>query len=155
MLKHLLILVLSMLPVMSLASDSGECGNTCQKEKVSEYFSLLSEIYKKGSDAEDIDALFKVLAPDVEYEHLTYGASFNREEWRGAFYSNLERGAYKNEPGQFIRVDNTIHGNNYVAVAYSYVLKSKDDSVQPEGDQNLLAVFGFTNGKISSVKEYW
>ncbi len=153
--EYLKVLVVSYLLLVSMVSDADECGNACQEMKVTEYFSLLSNIYQKHSDVEDIEALFEILSPDVTYEHLNYGATFNREEWKVAFLRNLERGSYTHEPNRFIKIENIIHGNNYVAVAYSDVYQTKQGSIQPKGDQHLLALFSLTNGKISSVKEYW
>lgn len=138
-----------------VAANAKECNNQCQYNLVNSYFEKLSAIYRKSSNASDIDALFKSLAPSVRYEHLNYDASFTRDEWKQAFLNNLNGGAYKNEDKHLIRVDNAIHGKGFVAVSYSYGLIEKDGSWSPTGDQNLLALFKITNNKISSVQEYW
>ncbi|WP_416306721.1 hypothetical protein [Neptunicella sp. SCSIO 80796] len=157
MMRKLLISLVAMLPLMLIYSlaYAGECNQQCQKKAVDTYFEQLSSIYRKGSKASDIDALFSSLSPSVHYEHLNYGASFNGSDWKQAFISNLNRGAYTSEQNQSIRVEQYIHGNGFVAVAYSYGLIQKNGCWTPEGDQNLLALFGLSNGQISSVKEYW
>lgn len=147
--------VISALLLISFVASAEECNNKCQERRVEEYFDLLSEVYRKGSKESDIEALFGLFSSDVSYEHLNYQASFNREEWKSAFLNNHRRGAYKSASNQFIKVETYIHGKGYVAVSYSYVFKSKNGSLLPKGDQKLLALFGITHGKISSVKEYW
>lgn len=140
---------------ISLAASAEECDNACQELKVEEYFNLLSEVYREDSEESDIERLFSIFSSDVTYEHLNYEASFSREEWRNAFLDNQRRGAYRNGPNRFMNVEQYIHGKGYVAVSYSHVLRSEDGSLFPEGDQKLLALFGMTDGRISSVQEYW
>jgi hypothetical protein len=149
-----LITLFAILPI-SLVAYSAECGDECQEKIVTSYFEKLSSIYRKGSTVADIEALFGSLDPSVRYEHLNYGANFTRDEWREAFVNNLERGAYNQADNHSIKVERYLHGKGFVAVSYSYGFKDAEGAWHAEGDQNLLALFKITGGRISSVKEYW
>jgi len=90
---------------------------------------------------------------DVKYIHVEYEASFDKESWRKAFVRNLERDAYQNTNENEQRVLKAILGKNHVAVEYSHGVIQKDGTWQQK--KPLLVLFGFTEGKISLVKELW
>lgn len=119
------------------------------------YFTHLSKVYRKGSSERDVDSLFELLHTNVKYEHLEYEANFNRNDWIVAFKNNLERGAYSADQKDGIRVEDYIYGKHHVAVEYSYGQVAAEGKWQPKGDQKLLALFGFSGGKIILVREYW
>lgn len=154
--KQLLMVVILMFVLGSnnLAVAEG-CDQECQKSVIETYFTQLAEIYRKGSTEADIDKLFGMLHQNVRYEHKTYDANFDCAGWRDAFVNNLKRGAYNKTMKDVIRIDQYIHGNNYAAVSYSYGLIDNSGVWQPSGDQELMAVFKFTDKQISLVQEYW
>jgi hypothetical protein len=110
-------------------------------------------VSRKNSTLNDIDLLLALTHDDVKYIHVEYEANFTKELWRKAFIRNLERGAYQNNANNEMHVLNSIFGKNHVAIEYSHGV------IQPNGTwektEPLLVVFGFTNGKISLIKELW
>lgn len=154
--KQLLMVVVWMFALgsnnLAVAED---CDQECQTSVIEAYFTQLAEIYRKGSTEADIDTLFGMLHQNVRYEHKTYDANFDRAGWRDAFVNNLKRSAYAKTTKDIIRVDQYIHGNNYAAVSYSYGVVGDGGAWQPSGDQRLMAVFKFSENKISLVQEYW
>jgi hypothetical protein len=135
-------------------STSGECSQACQLSLVDSYFGALDKVYRANSSQEDIDHLFTLLHEDVKYEHLDYGANFNKTAWQAAFTNNLQRGVYTNEEHETIGILNVIHGKNHLAVEYAYGTEDENGEWQQSGE-GLFALFGFATGKIILVTEYW
>ncbi len=152
--KLKIISLLTALTITNFAMAS-ECDKSCKKHLVENYFSLLGEVYKKESKSEDIVKLFDLFHSDVRYEHIEYQANFNKLEWQQAFTENQNRGAYGASKNSVISVKNYIFGKNHIAIEYSYGEISETGDWTPKGDQNLLALFGFSGRKISLVREYW
>ncbi len=140
------------LTLASTASASS-CESTCQLDLVNSYFKALDKIAKKGSSSADIDFLLNTTHDDVNYIHVEYEANFTKDSWRKAFNRNLELGAYQNDESNEIRVLNSIPGKNYMAIEYAHGVIQADGKWQPT--EPLLVIFGFTENKISLVKELW
>lgn len=149
-LKVGLILTSLILPNTTFAVD---CDSTCQLTQINSYFVALDKISRKGSNVEDIDSLLRLTHDDVNYIHVEYEASFTKELWRKAFIRNHGRGAYQNSEKNEMRVINTIFGKNYTAIEYSHCVIQKDGTWLKT--EPLLVLFGFTDGKISLIKELW
>ncbi|WP_340681022.1 hypothetical protein [Paraglaciecola sp.] len=139
--------------VSSKATLASDCDATCQLAQINSYFSALDKVSLKNSTINDIDSLLALTHDDVKYIHVEYEANFTKDTWRKAFIRNLDRGAYQNSVKNEIHVLNSIFGKNYTAIEYSHGV------IQPDGTwqqtEPLLVVFGFTNGKISLIKELW
>lgn len=134
---------------------SDDCGQDCQKAVIEEYFTNLAKVYQQDSKEGDIDRLFELFDENVKYEHLEYGANFEKNEWISAFKNNQRRGAYSAGPKDSIRVENYIFGKSHVAVEYSYGEITSDGGWTPKGDQKLFALFGFNGSKVVLVREFW
>ena len=130
-----------------------ECDSSCQLSQINSYFSALDKVSRKGSSIEDIDSLLALTHDDVKYVHVEYEANFSKETWRKAFIRNLERGAYQTTAKNEKRVINSIFGKNHTAIEYSNGVIQKDGTWIK--DEPLLVIFGFTDGKISLIKELW
>ena len=130
-----------------------ECGPDCQLEQVKLYFNALDKVSRKGSTIADVDALLSLTADKVKYIHVEYEANFNKTTWRKAFIRNLKRDAYNSGVKDKTIILNTIYGKNHCAIEYS------KQRLLPNGtwekDEPRLALFGFTDGKTSLVKEFW
>lgn len=139
--------------ISSKAVLAADCDSTCQLKQINLYFTALDKISRKNSTTNDIDELLALTHDDVKYIHVEYEANFAKDAWRKAFIRNLERGAYQNSDKNEMRVLKTIYGKNHVAVEYAHGV------IQPNGTwqstEPLLVIFGFTNGKISLIKELW
>ena len=129
------------------------CDSKCQLAQINSYFSALDKVSRKNSNIKDIDSLLSLTHDDVKYVHVEYEANFTKESWRKAFIRNLDRGAYQNSFKNEIRVLNSMFGKNYSAIEYSHGVIQLDGTWQQT--EPLLVVFGFTNGKISLIKELW
>lgn len=134
---------------------AADCDPVCQKQLVERYFELLDEVYKKGSEERDIENLFTLFHPAVKYEHLEYGADFGLKDWKDAFMANLEREAYAAGESDRIKITGLIHGKRHAAAEYQYGSVSKNGEWVPKDGQGLLALFGFRDGRIVLVREYW
>jgi len=134
-------------------TSASSCDARCQLDLVNSYFKALDKVARKGSSSADIDVLLNVTHDNVKYSHVEYEANFNKDSWRKAFIRNLERGAYQNNDSNEIRVLNSISGKNYTAIEYSHGVIQADGMWQPT--EPLLVIFGFTDSKISLVKELW
>jgi hypothetical protein len=135
---------------LALASS---CDSTCQLTEINSYFSALDKVSRKNSSIKDIDSLLSLTHDDVKYVHVEYEANFNKASWRKAFIRNLERGAYQNTSINEMRILSSILGKNHIAIEYSHgVIQANGTWQQTE---SLLVIFGFTNGKISLIKELW
>ena len=129
------------------------CPDSCRMDLVNGYFEALVRISKAGTP-EEINALLALCHEDVKYEHLEYEADFDRAAWHAAFTRNSERGV-NNEPSNLqVKVLNHIHGKNHLAVAYAYG-KVVDGVWHANENGSLMALFGFKDGKILLVREYW
>ena len=139
--------------LLSASSETVDCPAQWQLEQVRTYFHALDNVFRAGATVADIDHLFSALHENVRYVHVEYEADFDRESWRAAFLGNLERGAYNNGPERKIGITKVIHGKHHMAVEYSH------GEVQPDGKwksgEPLLALFRFTDGKISRIEELW
>lgn len=132
---------------------ASNCDSSCQLAQINLYFSALDQVSRKSSSIKDIDSLLALTHDDVKYVHVEYEANFNKESWRKAFIRNLERGAYQNSTKDEKRVINRIFGKNHIAVEYAHGVIQPDGAWQQTKPR--LAIFGFTNGKISLIKELW
>jgi len=137
----------------ALNSYATDCAAPCQLNLIDSYFKAIDNISRQGSSVEDIDSLLALTHDKVEYVHVEYEANFTKLTWRQAFLSNLKRGAYQNTDKNQIRILNTIYGKNHTAIEYSHGVLQEDGSWQ--ASEPLLVVFGFTEQKISLVKELW
>jgi hypothetical protein len=152
--KFLLIMGFAFTSLLASKSTlAANCDSNCQLSLINSYFSALDRVSRKNSTINDIDSLLALTHDDVKYIHVEYEANFTKGLWRKAFIRNLERGAYQNSTNNEMRVVNTIFGKNHMAIEYSHGV------IQPNGTWNptepLLVIFGFTNGKISLIKELW
>lgn len=150
-----LMIFLSVFPAQLLASiesDSVECELNCQFKLVNEYFDLLNAISKQGSTVNDVEKLISAMHDDVEYIHVRFGADFNKTSWQKAFLRNLRKGFYTATPKQEMRILRSISGKGYLAVEYAHGAIKNDKWIPEEGQ---LVLFGFTDGRISMVKELW
>ncbi len=130
-----------------------DCDANCQLSQIESYFSALDKISRVGSTIGDVDSLLALTHADVKYIHVEYEANFNKVDWRKAFIRNLERGAYRKGKENEMRIMNSIFGKNYTAIEYSHGVIQQDGAWQPT--ESLLVLFGFTDKKISLVKELW
>lgn len=130
-----------------------ECDKVCQLNEVKAYFSALDIVARKGSTAEDIDALLALMHQNVKYVHVEYEANFDKETWRKAFLRNLKLGRYQNTKNNEIRILKHISGKNHLAVEYSHGTVQQNG--QWQATEPLLVIFAFTKAKISLVKELW
>lgn len=137
----------------SNALSASECNVTCQLEQVKSYFAALDKVAKKGSAVKDIDNLLTITHDDIKYIHVEYQANFTKDAWRKAFLRNLELGRYQKTEKNQIRILRSIPGKNHIAIEYSHGVIDKDG--QWKQTDNYLAIFGFTDGKISLIKELW
>lgn len=138
---------------VSNSSFADDCDASCQNTQINAYFKALDKVSLKGSTIEDIDALLMLMHDEVKYVHVEYQANFDKDTWRKAFLRNLKRGAYQDSKNDEMRVLNSIYGKNYTAIEYSHGVIQTDGSWQKT--EPLLVLFGFTDGKISLVKELW
>lgn len=150
--KYLFLLVIVFISNRALEAN---CDRSCKEQLVRAYFDRLEVVYRESSAVEDIDALFQVFHRDVRYEHVEYQADFNFGAWREAFVSNLNRGAYNNGPDDGIRITKIINGKSHMAAEYGYGKIDEDGHWLPGESTDLLILFGFKDGKISLVREYW
>lgn len=136
------------IPVLALTCDS-----ICQLSQIKSYFLALDKVSLKNSSIKDIDSLLALTHDEVKYIHVEYEANFNKESWRKAFIRNLERGAYQKSVKNEQHILNSILGKNHIAIEYAHGV------IQPDGTwqqaQPRLVIFGFTNEKISLIKELW
>lgn len=145
------LLMIFLLVAKSTFAD--ECAYDCQIAEVNQYFNALDNVALSGSTIADIDTLLALTHAQVQYVHVEYQANFNRKSWREAFIRNLNRGFYQNKPSQQTRVMRTIAGKHHLAVEYAQGELQADGSWKH--DTPLLAIFGFTDGKISLIRELW
>jgi ketosteroid isomerase-like protein len=139
--------------ILSKTATASSCDSACQLAQVNAYFAALDKVSRKGSSIEDIDALLALTHDDVRYIHVEYEANFDKTSWRKAFIRNLKRGAYQNTAKNEKRILNSIYGKNHIAIEYSHGVIQDNGTWQKT--EPLLALFGFTDGKISLVKELW
>jgi hypothetical protein len=152
--KYILIIVILLTNIISAKSAiASNCDSQCQLSQINAYFSALDRVSQKGSSIEDIDSLLSLTHDNVQYVHVEYEANFTKASWRKAFIRNLKRGAYQNSNKNEMRVLNSIFGKNHTAIEYSHGVIQADGTWQKT--EPLLVVFGFTNGKISLIKELW
>lgn len=136
-----------------IKASETQCDNACMLSGAESYFNALDKVAKKNSTSKDIEALLALMHPSIKYEHIEYGANFDLESWRKAFNRQLKLGRYDNGPENQIRIIKTIYGKSHIAVEYSHGLLQQDGTWQ--SDQKMFALFGFTDGKVSLIREYW
>jgi hypothetical protein len=139
--------------ILSYSSMAKDCDEYCQLEQVKSYFSALDKVAKKGSTSSDVDALLALTHVDVKYIHVQYGANFTKDSWRKAFLRNIELGRYQKTDKNQIRILNSIVGKNHIAIEYSHGIIQANGKW--EKTNKYLAIFGFTDGKLSLIKELW
>ncbi|MCC2608055.1 hypothetical protein [Planctobacterium marinum] len=122
-------------------------------QEAEKYFQALDRVAKRDSTQQDIDDLIGMMHDSVKYEHIEYGANFDKKTWAEAFTRQLKNGAYQNGPENEIRILNVIYGKSHAAIEYSHGLLMDDGTWQP--DKKMFALFGFTENKISLIREYW
>jgi hypothetical protein len=110
-------------------------------------------VAKKGSTSSDVDALLALTHDDVKYIHVQYEANFTKDTWRKAFLRNIELGRYQKTDKNQIRILNSIEGKNHIAIEYSHGVIQANGKW--EKTNKYLAIFGFTDGKLSLIKELW
>ena len=114
---------------------------------------MLDTISKQGSTEQDIDNLLNKMHDDVRYIHVRFDAQFDKSTWRSAFLRNLQRGFYKATEQDQRRILNSIAGKDHYAIEYAH--GTLDETGQWVQDKPQLVVFGFTDGKISLIRELW
>ncbi len=139
--------------ILSNIATASSCDSTCQLDQIKSYFSALDKVSRKGLSIEDIDSLLALMHDNVKYIHVEYEANFDKESWRKAFIRNLKRGAYQNTVKNEKCIINSILGKNHIAIEYSHGVTQENGTWQQT--EPLLVLFGFTEGKISLVKELW
>ena len=115
--RHLLLTLAILLS--PAASQAAECSEECQLAQVRAYFAQLDAVMRKGSSAADVDALFRLFDEDVKYQHIEYGADFDRAAWKEAFLRNLENGSYNRGPQDQIRTKPNTAENTKAGAKYS------------------------------------
>jgi uncharacterized protein with WD repeat len=130
-----------------------DCDEYCQLEQVKAYFFALDKVAKKGSTSSDVDAILALTHDDVKYIHVQYEANFTKDTWRKAFLRNIELGRYQKTDKNQIRILNSIEGKNHIAIEYSHGVIQANGKW--EKTNKYLAIFGFTDGKLSLIKELW
>lgn len=143
--------LLAMAPFEAIAAAADEEFNL---SLIRTYFARLDVVYRQGSSVADIDALFELFHEDVQYEHVAYGAMFDKVTWRQAFRDNLERGAYGKGESESTAILKTIPVGSHVAVEYAYGIRDQEENWTQQSD-GLLILFGFSGDKIVLVREYW
>ncbi|WP_299979089.1 hypothetical protein [uncultured Pseudoteredinibacter sp.] len=135
------------------SAGAADCSKECKLNQVEAYFTALAKVSRQGSSIEDIDSLLEAMHEDVKYIHFEYGADFDKDKWRKAFIRNLNRNFYNKTNAHHARVLRAIYGKSHIAVEYSHGVVKEDGVWHPEEPR--LAVFGFSDGKISLVEELW
>ncbi|WP_338294161.1 hypothetical protein [Planctobacterium marinum] len=139
--------------MFAFSANATDCDNACMLQQAEKYFQALDRVAKRGSTQQDIDNLIALMHDSVKYEHIEYGADFDKKAWAEAFARQLKKGAYQNGPENEIRILNVIYGKTHAAVEYSHGLRKEDGTWQP--DMKMFALFGYTDNKISLIREYW
>lgn len=147
------LIVFLLLVAQPTVAGETDCNEQCMLNQVKGYFSALDKVAKKASTKQDIEALLNLMHPSVKYEHFEYQANFDLTKWRQAFLRQLQLGSYDNGPDNEIRITATIFGKTHTAIEYSHGLVGRDGIWQ--ADKKRFALFGFTEGKISLIREYW
>jgi hypothetical protein len=151
-----LIGLMAVLIAFEASATPNACDTACKKAQIDLYFERLSAVYRRGSTSSDIDRLFELFAPDVRYAHKEYDVNFECKEWRSAFNSNLQRGAYDKDRNELIEVTKVIHGQRYSAVEYTYMRREPDGTLRAADAQGgLFALIGFKGDRIVLIEEYW
>lgn len=139
--------------IQNIGNNEFECTSACQFKLAQNYFDLLNAIGKANSTIENVDALISAMHDEVKYVHVRFGAEFDKPQWRKAFIRNLKKGFYNSTDKQESRILNVIQGKGFMAVEYA---RGEINSLgQWEREEQRLALFGFTDGKVSLVKELW
>ncbi|BAJ03236.1 nuclear transport factor 2-like protein [Shewanella violacea] len=141
------------LMLLSRPGFASQCDSDSQLAQVQSYFNAIDKIFRSGSTVEDIDNFLSLTHEKVQYVHTEYSANFNKKTWREAFLRQLNKGSYQNKEDNQARILNSIIGKNHAAIEYSYGMIQKDGSWK--SGTAYFALFGFTDGKISLIKEYW
>ncbi len=141
--------------ISTFTVNAKQCEANCMIAQINGYFAALDKVAKHGSTAQDIESLLEQMHPSIKYEHFEYQANFDLVKWRKAFNRQLKLGSYNNAPEDEIRVVNTIIGKSHVAVEYLHGLVDEKGDWKPNDDMKKFALFGFTEGKISLIREYW
>ena len=152
------VLVFFLFAAVCSTSTFGQESNSPKTKMIKQanaYFAALDKVYVAGSTESDIDSLLDQMDKDVTYEHTNYQANFNRKTWKEAFSRNLRRGAYTKEKNQQTKITSSIPGKNYLAVEYAFGRVDDDGKWKADDERRYLVLFGFRNGKISSVRELW
>lgn len=139
---------------LARAEDMAEtsCDATCQRTQINAYYAGIDAIMMAGSTIDDIDTFLRGLHNDVRYIHEEYGAEFDKDTWHRAFIRQREQGSYNNGPDGKTSVLRVIHGYKFAAVEFRS--RYTEGATQIETPPR-LAIFRFTDGKISQIKEHW
>lgn len=146
-------LTLSLLMLATSSLSAYACDQACKKDEIDSYLSHIVKIFVRGSTEADIDKFLNQLHDEVKYEHSEYGADFDKLKWREAFVHQLKLGSYTDEPTLDGRVLNIIYGKQHAAVEYTY--GEVDSQGVWKAGHIKFALFGFKDGKISLIREYW
>ena len=107
-----------------------------------------------GSTVEDIDRFLNSLHNEVQYIHAEYEADFTKEDWRTAFVRFWKTGRYDNPKEAVTTVTKIIHGYKFAAVEF-ISRHQNDDTGELAARPERLAMFGFKDGTISYIRDYW
>lgn len=151
--KQLITFLISLFLSFNVLAKAGDCDEICKKQQVEVYLEHIVKIFIDGSTESDIDEFLVQLHENIKYEHPEYGANFDKKSWRKAFVRQLNLGNYTDTPNLKGGIINIIYGKHHAAVEYSYGKTQNDGRWQK--DHVKFALFGFTDGKVSLVREYW
>jgi hypothetical protein len=153
MMSRVFVGALALLVSLPCVGEAAGFDSDCQLAQIERYFAALDKVSRAGSTVEDVDALLSLTHENVRYIHVEYDADFSKADWREGFLRNLGRGAYTNGDQSEIRILNKILGKTHVAIEYSHGIVAEDGSWKK--GEPYFALFGFTDGQISLVKEFW
>lgn len=148
--KPFLMFALLLLPFAAQAEEG--CNAVCHLALVKDYYAAVDRMWAKGSAVGDVERVMAKFDEEAKYEHPAYGANFDRESFRAASLRNLEAGRYDNVDRE-TRILNSIHGRDHAAIEYFYGTFDADGAWQP--GKVKFALFGFRDGRIALIREYW
>jgi ketosteroid isomerase-like protein len=140
--------------VAQSAATQDECKSECQLKLITAYYADIEKIIMAGSNLADIDNFLDSMHDDVHYIHVEYEAKFDKPTWKKAFIRRLEAGSYNGSNNTPTTINHVIHGYNYAAV--EFISRYHDEATNKVITSSpRLAMFGFADGKISYIRDYW
>lgn len=118
---------------------------------VKKYYKLNLKAFQANSKVNDIDNIFNLFTDDFTYVHPKYGGIYTRKDLYNGYLRNQKNGMY-NGTIKNIKILNKIIGLNAIVVKRSYIEITENGTEEGEPQ---MTFFGFKNGKISHIFEYW